>query len=78
MLVNGQAVIRGGALAVEPHAVVECLNHFNAQYGSITADAGGAFELSLPADAGNTVECWQKVDHLISDSVTVVVPTTGK
>jgi hypothetical protein len=75
MSLNGQAVIKGGDYAAEPYAKVSCLNHANSTMGDTNADAHGAFVLGVQAEPGNTLELWQQVDHLISDSVMVVVPS---
>ncbi|MBI5533689.1 MAG: hypothetical protein HY898_13295 [Deltaproteobacteria bacterium] len=74
MSLNGQAVIKGGDYAVEPHAKVTCLNHASNLMRETTADVRGAFVLGIEAEPGNTLGCWQQVDHLISDPVMVVVP----
>jgi hypothetical protein len=74
MLLNGQAVIEGDDNAVEPRAHVWCVNQVNKSSADAVADAGGAYLLSVPAATGNTVECWQQVDHQVSDSTTIVVP----
>jgi hypothetical protein len=74
MSLNGQAVIKGGEWAAEPYAKISCLNHANSRMGDTNADAHGAFVLGVEAQPGNTLELWQQVDHLVSDSVMVVVP----
>jgi len=78
MLVNGQVVLEGGDNAVEPRAHVWCVNQVKKSSADAVADLRGAFVISLPAETGNTVECWQQVDHLVSDSVTVVVPSASR
>jgi hypothetical protein len=78
MLVNGQVVLEGKDNAVEPRAHVWCVNLVTKSSADAVADTRGAFVISLPAQPGNTVECWQQVDHLVSDSVTVVVPSASR
>ena len=72
-LLNGQAVIKGGNYAVEPLARVFCLNQANSNLAQDDADSHGAYLLSLPAQAGNKVECWQQVDYQVSDRTSVIV-----
>ena len=71
---NGQAVILGDQNAVEPRAHVWCVNQVNKSSADSVADAYGSYLLSVLAATGNTVECWQQVDHQVSDSITIVVP----
>lgn len=78
LLLNGHVVIQGNDYAVEPRARVWCVNQINKSSADAVADSRGAFLLSLPAEAGNTVACWQQVDHLVSDAVTIVVPQPSR
>jgi hypothetical protein len=78
MSLNGQAVVKGSDYAVEPHAKVTCLNHASSVMRDTTGDVRGAFVLGIEAEPGNTLECWQQVDHLVSDSVMLVVPPSQR
>lgn len=73
MLVNGQFIISGGNYAVEPHAKVFCLNEANKILGQDDADSVGTYTISLPAEPGNKIACWQQVDYQVSEKTILVV-----
>jgi hypothetical protein len=77
MLLNGQVIIEGDDNAVEPRAHVWCVNQVNKSSADAVADARGGYVLSVPAETGNTVDCWQQVDHQVSDPITIVVPSAA-
>ncbi|HQP36607.1 MAG TPA: hypothetical protein PLI95_15565 [Polyangiaceae bacterium] len=73
-LSSGQAVVVGNEYDAEPHADVICFNR-KTDVGRVTsANASGAYELRIPASAGDPLECWQRIDGHSSSSVSLVVP----
>jgi len=74
-LSSGQAIVVGEDSDAEPNADVICFNQIT-NLGRVTsANAKGAYELRIPASAGDPLECWQRIGGESSPSVSVTVPS---
>lgn len=74
-LSSGQAIVVGEESDAEPNADVICFNRVT-NLGRVTsANAKGAYELRIPAAAGDALECWQRVGDESSPSVSLTVPS---
>jgi hypothetical protein len=68
-----QARVTGLQTAVEPYALVTCFN--NRTGGGVVglANGKGAFDIRVPATAGDVIEVWQRVGN-DPPSVVIQVP----
>ena len=73
-VLNGDAGVSGADYSVEPHADVIVFNNTSGVGRRTEASSRGAFVLRIPASAGDSLECWQRVGSQYSPSVSMVVP----
>lgn len=68
---GSSARVLGSATAVEPFALVTCLN-IRTGTGSVgTANRAGQFDIVVPAQVGDAIEVWQRIGD---DPPSVAIP----
>ena len=74
VLQGSDAVVTGGDSSAEPHANIICFDQSTGLGSWTDANDQGAYVLTIPAKAGDALECWQRAGGSSSSSVSLVVP----